>query len=111
MSLLRLDALNKAFGNLVVTKNVDLAVNEGELHALIGPNGAGKTTLLRAIFGVLEPDGGEVRWRGQPASTQDRRSWGYMPQFAEVVIDPAAAPGPAPAPAPTDATRVPPTET
>ena len=55
MSLLRLDALNKAFGNLVVTKNVDLAVNEGELHALIGPNGAGKTSLVHQIAGQLQP--------------------------------------------------------
>ncbi len=63
MSLLRLDALNKAFGNLVVTKNVDLAVNEGELHALIGPNGAGKTSLVHQIAGQLQPSSGRVLLR------------------------------------------------
>jgi branched-chain amino acid transport system ATP-binding protein len=63
MSLLRLDSLNKAFGSLVVTKNVDLAVNEGELHALIGPNGAGKTSLVHQIAGQLRPSSGRVLLR------------------------------------------------
>jgi branched-chain amino acid transport system ATP-binding protein len=43
---------------------VDLEVREGEVVALLGTNGAGKSTLLNAISGVVEPDGGNVWFRG-----------------------------------------------
>jgi len=47
--LLRLERLRKSFGALVVTDDVSLGFNAGELHAIIGPNGAGKTTLIHQI--------------------------------------------------------------
>lgn len=62
--VLALIGLNKAFGALKVTEAVDLSVQQGELHALIGPNGAGKTTLVHQISGVLRPDSGQIRFRG-----------------------------------------------
>ena len=63
-ALLQTDKLYKAFGNLVVTKNVDLVVREGERHALIGPNGAGKTSLVHQIAGQLRPTSGRVLLKG-----------------------------------------------
>jgi branched-chain amino acid transport system ATP-binding protein len=45
--------------------SVDLAVAEGELHALIGPNGAGKTTLVNLLGGALKPDEGRIRLAGE----------------------------------------------
>ena len=51
MSVLRLDRLNKSFGNLVVTDDVSLAIAPGERHVIIGPNGAGKTSLVNQIGG------------------------------------------------------------
>ncbi len=59
---------------------VDLEVPPGTVVGLLGPNGAGKTTLMRIIFGVLDAEAGEVRWRGRAATSDDRRRWGYMPQ-------------------------------
>lgn len=44
---------------------LDFAVHEGEILGLIGPNGSGKTTLFDLITGLLKPDSGEVRFRGQ----------------------------------------------
>jgi len=58
--LLRLQGLSKNFGSLVVTDDVTLEVNAGEMHALIGPNGAGKTTLINQISGLTAPDAGTV---------------------------------------------------
>jgi branched-chain amino acid transport system ATP-binding protein len=62
---LRLDALQKRFGGLLVTDNVSLEVRPGELHAIIGPNGAGKTTLINQISGVLQPDAGRIELAGR----------------------------------------------
>jgi branched-chain amino acid transport system ATP-binding protein len=64
MSLLRTEGLQKAFGSLVVTKNVNLAVEAGQLHALIGPNGAGKTSLVHQLAGQLQPTSGRIYLRG-----------------------------------------------
>jgi len=52
--------LRKAFGALLATHDVNLALAPGELHALIGPNGAGKTTLISQISGELLPDSGQI---------------------------------------------------
>ena len=62
--LLRLEHLRKAYGALVVTDDVALAVAAGELHAVIGPNGAGKTTLIHQISGLATPDGGRILFDG-----------------------------------------------
>src|SRR3954468_11859995 len=63
--VLRLEALRKRFGGLVVTDAVTLDVMPGELHAIIGPNGAGKTTLINQISGLLTPDAGRIRFAGR----------------------------------------------
>ena len=68
------------FDGRTVLHGVDLDVPAGRVVGLLGPNGAGKSTLMRIVFGVLEPDAGEVRWRGRTATAADRRRWGYMPQ-------------------------------
>ena len=57
--------LNKSFGALVVTDNVDLKLQKGARHALIGPNGAGKTTLVGLLSGVLRPTSGSVFLNGR----------------------------------------------
>jgi branched-chain amino acid transport system ATP-binding protein len=52
--------LKKAFGGLVVTQSVSLAIRPGERRLIIGPNGAGKTTLFNQISGDVRPNSGEV---------------------------------------------------
>jgi branched-chain amino acid transport system ATP-binding protein len=56
--LLRSERLCKNFGSLMAVRNVSLAINESEIHAIIGPNGAGKTTLLNVLSGELLPTSG-----------------------------------------------------
>ena len=63
--LLALRALRKAYGALVVTDDVSLSVQPGELHAIIGPNGAGKTTLIHQISGTLPSDSGSILFDGE----------------------------------------------
>jgi branched-chain amino acid transport system ATP-binding protein len=64
-SLLYIRGITKNFGALRATDNVELAVEEGETHAIIGPNGAGKTTLISQLAGNLRPDSGSIRFAGE----------------------------------------------
>jgi heme exporter protein A len=54
-------------GDRHVLRGVSLSATPGQCVLLTGKNGAGKTTLLRAIAGLLDPEAGEVGWRGKPA--------------------------------------------
>src|ERR1700676_431309 len=56
--------LMKAFGGLVVTQRVSLAIRPGERRLIIGPNGAGKTTLFNQISGDLRPNSGQIKLFG-----------------------------------------------
>jgi len=60
--------LTKAFGSLVVAKDIDLELPQGVRYALIGPNGAGKTTLINLLTGMLRPDGGRIFLGGDEVS-------------------------------------------
>ena len=63
--LLSIQGLEKCFGGIRATDNVNLDVLAGETHAVIGPNGAGKTTLIAQLSGLLAPDAGRVIFDGQ----------------------------------------------
>jgi simple sugar transport system ATP-binding protein len=64
--LLLLDNLSHRFGRVEALRGASLTVRPGTVHALLGENGAGKSTLMRAAFGLLQPDRGELRWKGAP---------------------------------------------
>jgi len=78
--MLELSHLSHAFGARQALDDVTFSVAPGELVGFVGPNGAGKTTTMRAALGVLRPDGGEVRWQGEPVDHGVRRRFGYMPE-------------------------------
>ncbi len=61
---LQLKAVTKKFPGCLANDAVDLSVMPGEIHALLGENGAGKSTLVKMIYGLLEPDSGDILWQG-----------------------------------------------
>jgi branched-chain amino acid transport system ATP-binding protein len=69
MTLLRVESVSKAFGNLAAVRNVSLEVEQGELFAVIGPNGAGKTTLFNMISGMFQPSEGRIIFQGVDITT------------------------------------------
>jgi branched-chain amino acid transport system ATP-binding protein len=62
--LLQVSSLDKRFGGIVATDDINLTIPERELHAVIGPNGAGKTTLIAQLSGQLTPDSGRIQFAG-----------------------------------------------
>ena len=81
---LQVEGLNRAFGALPVTRDVNLTLERGARRALIGPNGAGKTTLVNLITGALKPNSGRVLLNGEDitkSSQADRARRGLARTF------------------------------
>ena len=78
--MLELIGLRRTYGDLVALDDVSFTAPVGHIVGFVGPNGAGKTTAMRIALGVLTPDAGHVRWRGEPVDARVRRRFGYMPE-------------------------------
>jgi ABC-2 type transport system ATP-binding protein len=70
----------KTFGEQRVSKNIDLAVEQGSIYGLLGPNGAGKTTLIRMLSTITQPDSGEILFNDEALKERHAHQMGYMPE-------------------------------
>lgn len=93
--MLEVSDLRIAYGRVVAVHGLDLRVDEGEIVAIVGPNGAGKTSTMMAISGVVTPETGRIRFRGEDialASSHDiyRRGIVQVPEgrliFSELTV-------------------------
>jgi len=72
-TLLALRNITKTFPGVTANDHVTLGVQAGEVHALLGENGAGKTTLMNILYGIYQPDGGEIWLRGRQVRIRSPR--------------------------------------
>lgn len=74
-----LSNITKAYGETVALSDVSLDLRTSEVHALLGENGAGKTTLMKILYGLTQPDSGQIKADGvalQINSPRDARAAG-----------------------------------
>src|SRR5215207_4834247 len=90
MPVVQMLGVTKRFGALVANDRVDLDVEPNEIHALLGENGAGKTTLMKVLYGLYQPDGGQILIDGKPVRLKSpadaiARGIGYVSQHFSLV--------------------------
>lgn len=73
--MIRVEHLQKNFGQLHALKDVTLEVNKGEIVSLIGPSGSGKSTLLRCIHGLEKPDKGRIYMNDELMDPQNKEKY------------------------------------
>ena len=64
--VLEIRGVTKTFPGIVANDNISFTLHQGEIHCLLGENGAGKSTLMNVVFGLYQPDTGEIVVRGEP---------------------------------------------
>lgn len=63
--------IRKEFHGVLANDNITIQVKKGEIHALLGENGAGKSTLMNVLFGLYQPEQGEIRVKGEQVNITD----------------------------------------
>ena len=76
--ILQVSELVKCFGSLTAVDEVNFDIREGSCFGLLGPNGAGKTTTIEMMEGIIQPDSGSVRYRGELLGEEFRNEAGIM---------------------------------
>ena len=69
--VIEMNHIRKEFPGIVANDDITLQLKKGEIHALLGENGAGKSTLMSVLFGLYQPEAGEIRKDGQVVEIND----------------------------------------
>ena len=69
--IIEMNHIRKEFPGIVANDDITLQLKKGEIHALLGENGAGKSTLMSVLFGLYQPEEGEIRKNGKIVEIND----------------------------------------
>ena len=70
-----MENITKVYDNgIMANDHVNFSARQGEIHAICGENGAGKSTLMKMLFGIEQPDHGQIIIKGKPVHLTDRNS-------------------------------------
>ena len=92
--IIKLDAIEKHFGNIIALNGVSFDVRPGECHCLLGDNGAGKSTFIKTMSGVHRPTKGTITFEGRPmafTSPRDAMEAGIATVFQDLAMIPLMA--------------------
>lgn len=83
-AILSTQNLVKKYGYKIVSNNISLTINKGDIYGFVGKNGAGKTTFMRQVLGLAFPDSGEITlFGGEPLNTA-RKKIGSLIEFSSI---------------------------
>ena len=80
MKLVEFKNVNKAYGDKIILKDINLKLNKGKIIGLLGKNGTGKTTLIKLINDLLTPTSGEVLINGNKVGVESKKIISYLPE-------------------------------
>lgn len=86
--MLELEHIQKLFDGVPVLKDISLQVEDGEIVSILGPSGCGKTTLLNLILGIVDVDGGTIRYDGQDLTGTPMEKRGFNIVFQDYALFP-----------------------
>ena len=69
--IIELKDITKIFPGIIANDHINLQLRRGEIHALLGENGAGKSTLMSVLFGLYQPEEGQIFKDGKPVTIND----------------------------------------
>ena len=84
--MLELEHIQKSFDGVPVLKDISLQVEDGEIVSILGPSGCGKTTLLNLILGIVDVDGGTIRYDGQDLTGTPMEKRGFNIVFQDYAL-------------------------
>ena len=73
LPIVEMRGINKQFGKVQANADVDFTLQRGEIHAIVGENGAGKSTLMKILYGLYQPDAGEIFVDGRSVTISSPR--------------------------------------
>ena len=76
--VVELSNITKRFPGIVANDAISLKLMKGEIHALLGENGAGKSTLMNIVFGLYQPDEGNIKVQGKEVFIDSPQADAYL---------------------------------
>lgn len=85
--MLKIEHLSKAYRKHKALNDCTFEAKAHEIHGILGENGCGKSTLFKSIMGLIDPDQGEITFKGSKVTFKDRKRFGYMPEQRSLFMD------------------------